>query len=336
MNSNEKDIVKKDSRLEFSAWIPLFAGATYGILMRILFEMSSFSDKDLEVMTFAFIIIVPIAVGVVTVVFAEAKKSHGFLYFIFAPWASITIFVLGTAISLLEGLICIAMAFPLFLVLGSFGGLVAGIVTRYTIHRKSIVTCVGVLPILVGFYEAGEPMSNIYAEISRDIYIEASPNTVWHQINYPTNIKPKELKNGFAYKIGVPYPIEARTLEERVGGMRNLIWQRGITFREEITAWEENRYIAWNYIFDKNSFPPGSMDDHVVIGGKYFDLRETSYTLIPTGKGTLLVLKVGYRVSTSFNWYSQFWGDFLIADTAETILEFYRNRSEASIRNLSK
>ena len=47
------------------------------------------------------------------------------------------------------------------------------------------------------------------------------------------------------------------------------------------------------------------MDDHVTIGGHYFDLLDTAYTLTPTGgQATELRITMHYRVSTQFNWYA--------------------------------
>ena len=126
----------------------------------------------------------------------------------------------------------------------------------------------------------------------------------------------------------MPYPIEARTLEPRVGGKRQLTWQRGVTFEEEITAWETNRHIAWRYRFRPDSFPEGSLDDHIVVGGRYFNLEDTSYTLTPTAEGTRLEIRVTTRVTTNFNWYASWWAAFLVDDTARAILDFYKNRSE--------
>lgn len=60
-----------------------------------------------------------------------------------------------------------------------------------------------------------------------------------------------------------------------------------------------------------------------------FNLENTSYTLVPEGKGARLVLVVGTRVMTNFNWYAGFWARFLVDDTARAILFFYKNRSEA-------
>jgi len=329
MEIDKREHSEQTAGLPFSKWLPFIVGAIYGLIMRLLFAALDIGASQMEVMTSAFIIIVPIAVGVITIILAERKARRRVVYYIFAPWLSVLVFVAGTAIALVEGSICIVMALPLFLVLSSFGGLIAGLVARFTMRSKSVVNGFAILPILFGLYEVGLPLPVVYNQVNRSIHISSSADVIWHHINYPLDIRPEELEGGFAYMIGVPYPIEARTLDERVGGMRNLVWQRGVSFQEEITAWEENSYIAWEYIFSENSFPSGSMDDHVVVGGDYFDLENTSYTLTPELDGTRLEISVGYRISTSFNWYSKLWGEFLITDTADVILKFYKNRAES-------
>jgi hypothetical protein len=65
-----------------------------------------------------------------------------------------------------------------------------------------------------------------------------------------------------------------------------------------------------------------------LIGGKYFDLVDNSYKLVPEAGGTRLDIVVNYRVSTNFNWYSAWWGRVLVDDSAAAILRFYKNRSE--------
>jgi len=47
--------------------------------------------------------------------------------------------------------------------------------------------------------------------------------------------------------------------------------------------------------------------------------------------GTHLEISVKFRVSTSFKWYAKPWANFLISDTAEAILHFYKNRAESTI-----
>ena len=98
-------------------------------------------------------------------------------------------------------------------------------------------------------------------------------------------------------------------------------------------SWNEYHHISWKYRFDSDSFPPGSMDDHVIIGGKYFDLNDTSYTLTPEAGGTRLDIAITYRVSTGFNWYAVPMANFLISDTADALLNLYKNRAESGREN---
>lgn len=323
-------ILKNDN--EKINWQSFIVGALYGLLLRALIEGKQYlgiSEYPLKVMGFSFAILAPLVIGAITVYIAEKTRRRTFGYYFIAPWVSILLCVFGTAIFLLEGSICIAMALPLFLLLSSIGGITMGLVCRYQNKPKTTLQCVALLPFVIAFAEPLQPLNNDFQEIKRSVHISAPVNKVWHLVNFPTNIKPEELKGAWSFAIGVPYPIEARTLTTGVGGKRHLIWQRGVTFNEEIIAWQENRYIAWTYLFDENSFPPGSMDDHVVIGGKYFNLENTSYTLIPEKGGTRLEISVRIRVSTSFNWYSKPLATALTRDTAETILKFYKNRAEA-------
>ena len=268
-------------------------------------------------------------VGAITVYLAERQSRRSIVFYIFAPMLSVTLFVLGTAVLLIEGAICIAMAMPLFLLLSSLGGFVMGIVCRHFKIPAGTVQSIAVLPLVLTLAAGQSPLPNHTQTIGQSIQITASPETVWRNILSPTNILPEEFDRGLVYHIGVPYPVEAKLLEEGVGGVRHSVWQRGVSFNEVVTSWKQYQYIAWKYQFDARSFPPGSMDDHVKIGGEYFDLIDTSYTLTPVQSGTRLNIEIHYRVSTGFNWYSVPVAKFLLKDTAKTLLDFYKHRSES-------
>jgi hypothetical protein len=57
---------------------------------------------------------------------------------------------------------------------------------------------------------------------------------------------------------------------------------------------------------------------------------DTSYTLGPSGAGTTLRIRMHYRISTQFNWYVVPIADALFGNFEETILDFYRRRSESA------
>jgi hypothetical protein len=166
------------------------------------------------------------------------------------------------------------MALPLVLVLGFVGAAIGWLASALSKGNSTrMMSVVVFVPFAFGAVEQELPLQDQVQAVSHSIDIQAPPEVVWRHINMPTGIQPGELKDGVAYRIGVPYPIEGRTLEPRVGGKRHLVWQRGVAFDEEITVWEPQRRVAWKYVFGPGSFPEGSLDDHIVIGGRYFNLE---------------------------------------------------------------
>ena len=79
--------------------------------------------------------------------------------------------------------------------------------------------------------------------------------------------------------------------------------------------------MRWTYRFAEDSFPAGALDDHVKVGGAYFDLRDTSYTLTPEEGGTRLHIRVSYRISTDFDAYANWVAQRLLGNFSEVILD---------------
>ena len=315
----------------FFGTILMIAGAAYGIFAYELFGKlySRPADGASGLMLASFLAGVPLALGMLVGYLAIRRKKMGAASAGALATLSVSLFMIAAGAALREGTICIAMAAPLFIVLAAIGaGL--GVLASSAGESKGpkLLSVALIAPVFFGLAEEQITSPTARQTTIESIYIASKPEIIWRHLNYPLDIKPQELGDGFAYRIGVPYPIEARTLEERIGGKRTLRWERGVTFDEEITAWEPNRHIAWIYKFHPDSFPPGSLDDHIVIGGRYFNLEGTSYTLHPEGAGTRLTIVVETSVTTNFNWYAGLWAKYLIADTAQAILQFYKTRSE--------
>jgi hypothetical protein len=183
-------------------------------------------------------------------------------------------------------------------------------------------------PLCVVAVEQYIPLNNQIAHLSSSIEIKAPAETVWYHLNNATNIKESEIPDSLAYLIGAPKPVSGKTISENNQRVRKSVWQKGVYFDEHIVEWQENEFISWTYQFFPDSFPKGSMDDHVVIGGQYFDLMTTSYRLETIPMGTKLTLEIQYRVSTKFNWYTRPLARYLIQDSLGSLLHFYQARSE--------
>ena len=315
-------------------WIVFATGALYGLAMRLLFGLKMFDTPVPQAgagpMLASFVVLVPVLVGVFTV-HAARRRPPSFLFALFGPWIPVACFAAGSGVALIEGSICIMMALPIFCIAGSAGGILCWIVLKFVDVPQGGVNGLLLLPLLLAWPESQQPLPQAPARSEDAIHIAAPPEVVWELINHATAIAPAEMSDGLAYRIGLPYPVEAVTQATANGRVRKLRWGGGVAFDEPITAWEENRRIAWTYAFGPDSFPPGTLDEHVLIGGRYFDLVDTAYRLVPEAGGTRLEIVVDYRVSTGFNWYALPAGRLLVDDAARTILRFYKRRSEASM-----
>ena len=314
-------------------WIVFAVGALYGLAMRLVFGGPWLNHPTASApggpMMASFVVLVPVLIGVFTV-HAARTRPPSLLFALFGPWVPTIAFAAGTGLILIEGSICIAMALPIFCIVASLGGLLCWIVLKFVDVPQGGVNALLLLPLLLAWPESQEPLPRTLSRSEQALHIAAPPEVVWGLINHATQIEPAEMRDGLAFRIGVPYPQEAITQAVDGGRVRKLRWAGGVAFDEPITAWEENRHIAWTYSFAPDSFPPGTLDEHVLIGGKYFDLVDTAYRLLPEGGGTRLEIVVDYRVSTHFNWYAEPAGRLLVDDAARAILRFYKQRGEAA------
>ena len=311
------------------AWFwPLLVGAAAALVLRIAF--SGLPGQRFSAMLGSFIYLAPAVCGAVTVYMAERIERRSWGYYVWAPWVSTALFVVGTLLVFIEGIVCAVVIVPLFGVMGSLGGLAMGIVCRITNWPRPALYSFALLPLLFGAIEPQWPNPERISSTSRTLFIAAPAERVWHELNDAQDIRPNEVGDAWAYRIGVPMPVAGVTQDTPEGRVRKVQWQKDVHFDEIITEWQPLQRVKWRYRFSPDSFPAGALDDHVVIGGHYFDLRDSDYTLTPREGGTELRIDVSWRVSTRFNWYADRVAQFLLGDFSEHILRFYRARSETT------
>jgi hypothetical protein len=191
------------------------------------------------------------------------------------------------------------------------------------------VGCVALLPVLGGFFEHQIPTEQLLRVQEREVFIAAPPDVVWRTLMNTRDIQPQEVGRAWMYRIGVPTPHEGVSEFRDGERLRHITMGKGVKFDQVAVEWLENRRVTWRYRFTPQSFPAGALDDHVRVGGEYFDVRESSCELIPVAGGTRLRMRMNYRVSTHFNWYAEPVADFIIGDFTDVILDFYARRAQA-------
>lgn len=307
---------------------PVLGGALIGLLLRLAFNGQP--GSAFATMLWVFVILAPFAIGAVTVYLAERIKPRGIGYHFFMPVLSVSLCVLGSMLMMLEGLICVLMALPLFAAMGGLGGVVTGAICRLNMRSSTpTVYSFVALPVVLAALGVGNETPQRFEHVERSTLIQAAPAEVWKHLLDADHIRASEVDRAWMYRIGVPTPLAGVTHRSERGLVREVRMGKGIHFRQMSSDWQPQRYVRWQYLFEEDSVPAGALDDHVRIGGEYFDLRDTTYTLTPRGDATVLTIRMDYRVSTGFNWYAAPLADWLIGDFSEVILDFYRQRAQA-------
>ena len=91
--------------------IAISFAAVYGLLMRLFF---GYADGWLEVMSIAFIFLIPLGVGALTVRLSDPGRIDSRAYCFFMPWLSSLALLVITIAFALEGTICWVMIYPVF------------------------------------------------------------------------------------------------------------------------------------------------------------------------------------------------------------------------------
>ena len=297
-------------------------GAAYGLGARLAVSYSSLSGSY-AVMTLGFLILVPFAMGYLTV---RSVPSPSLAFRLFAPWVPCLIVVATAWLVGAEGAICIVMALPLMLPLASVGGVIAASRAGRVSAALPVVIA---LPWVMMPLERGRPAVKRFVTTTTSITIAAPPRTVWPLVVSVDSITPQEQHPALFSAIGFPRPIAATLDRPGVGGIRTATFERGIVFRETVIAWEPERRIR--FTISPDAIPATTLDPHVTIGGPYFDILTGTYELRPLSNGrTQLVLTSEHRVSTAFNPYAVWWADRVMRSIQTNILGVLRERAEHS------
>ena len=301
----------------------LLIGAAYGVLVRLAFVFlpGSFSGP----MSVAFLVGTPLAVGAIAVYGAD--ESITFKRAMAIPVLPMSMMLIGTAITLLEGSICIALMAPLFYALASLGGFFMGFAAHAFKSTKPTLGAFVALPLLLAPLDRAPPPDTFH-EIRETVFIEAPAHIVWRNIVSAPDIQPQELPLSLTHLIGVPRPVNARNQQLPSGEVRFSQWEKGVHFTAQVVEQQAPSSITWRYQFAPDSFPKGSMDEHVVLGGKYLDLGDATFNLVPAANGTRLEVIGRYRLSTPINLYAVPLSRLLGHDFLRTLLGFYRLRAE--------
>ncbi|HKO17999.1 MAG TPA: hypothetical protein VJU82_03850, partial [Acidobacteriaceae bacterium] len=202
----------------------------------------------------------------------------------------------------------------------------------YRLSRNTTY-CLAIIPILIAFTEPHVGTPDQTRTVTSDIRIHAPASVVWDNIKTVPSIAPSELRPNWTHRIGFPRPIEATLSFEGVGGIRHATFERGVLFIETVNDWEPEHRLAFSIRADSANIPPATLDEHVTIGGRYFDVLNGEYRLEPLPAGDILLhLTSHQRLSTDFNGYAGLWTDAVMQSLQTSILQVIQHRCEAGTK----
>ncbi len=229
-----------------------------------------------------------------------------------------------------EGVICLAMAFPLAIVIALFGGFIGWVLQRRpsfatnTLHVASVLFIV--VPGMILFeYIAGENPT-LY-EQKTSVVIKSDLPTVWkHVVTFSQLPPPTEAM----FKTGIAYPIRAEMHGHGVGAERHCVFSTG-AFLEPITVWDEPRLLA----FDVSGQPP-AMEELSIYRNVHPPHLE-NYFLAKRGQFELKQLPDGTTLLEGTTWYQNrywpapywhLWSDYVIDGIHNRVLLHIKQLAE--------
>lgn len=312
----------KNSRTK-TLFFGLLAGVIYAFLA-MLIVTANHSNVSI-----GYIFILPLILGAIPVLFSTKEQLQSYKTYLLLPWGITMTFFFLSYVSGFEGMICLVIIVAPFLLLGTLGAFIFRLIKLKQEGNGTKLYVSLLVPFLALVFESNFKVTDQYHTVETKIQINADKSKVWGNIKNVKNINPNEIENHFIHFIGIPKPLNGELNKEEIGGIRSITWDKGIKFKEIIKTWEEQKSFSYDIKVDSNSIPPTTLDEHVMIGGKYFDVVEGSYkidTLSATRNVVTLTCK--YRVTTNLNFYSKIWADYILNDFNEMILEVIKKRSE--------
>ena len=252
----------------------------------------------------------PFLLGVLAGFVFNRRERRGLLHTLFVVTLSVLISSGGFLLFALDGAICIAMAFPLALVVALLGGAVGrGLALLGQQPAYPGALALAALP-LFAWLEARWSEPAAY-RVDSAVEIDAPPEVVWEHVVAFSDLPPP---HWLLFRLGIAYPLRARIEGQGVGAIRRCEFSTG-PFVEPITVWDAPRRLA----FDVAAQPPAMHE-----WSPYADLRPPhldGYLRSTGGEFRLIGIEGGrtrlegttwYEIDMQPGWYWRVWTDALI------------------------
>jgi hypothetical protein len=317
-------IVRRHSRL--------FAGLTLALAIAISAYIVIDATKAINVAfaSFWFLAVLPAYLCALICYVGDPDDSRPRSFYLWVSPVFVAIVSLASAVFLREGVICLIMLAPIWILSGWIGAFLLRRLRQRHAARSRLNASLLFLPLLCGGFESQIPVVDQPVTLTRSIVIHATPATIWPYMLANDHIREDEGRWNFTQNVlGLARPRRTALAGEGVGAIRTAYWGDTINFEERITEWAPGRRLGWTFRFGNNSLQDYT-DRHISPDGPFLKISTGDYTVTRLNPSTtLLTLRTHYIAKTHLNPYSQIWGEILLGDIEKNVLAIIKDRAEA-------
>jgi hypothetical protein len=300
----------------------------YALFLRFFFGATTWNEI-FSLMSITFLFILPFIVGALTIFFSKEEKVKKVLYRIFVPWIPIFAFFIITLAFAIEGWPCLVMILPIFLLAASTGGLIGGHFKLKNRDNNVYISTLILLPLFISPLENYIGANSTPYKAYTFIDIDAPADKIWSNVTRVREISKEQDKGWLTNLLNFPRPVKAELKFEGVGAYREAIFTNGLVFHETVTEYIDKKKMSFTIRALPHEIPLTTMDEHLVVGGKYFDVLNGTYELEKLNEKTYrLHLYSNFKLATTFNFYASWWANNIMKDIQYNILQIEKQRAE--------
>lgn len=248
--------------------------------------------------------------------------------------ASLSVVLLGLLLLglAIEGVICLAMAAPIGLILALMGGSIGYLIQQKHWDRLQTRATFSALLLFVPFLmgaEALKPQEPPLLQITTQIEINAPPEMVWQ---FLTSFPPLPPPTEWPFRVGIAYPIRSTLHGSGLEAQRECQFSSG-QFIEPIQIWQENERLGFTVsgepLVMEELSPYGHIHTKHVDGG-YFQAQNAEFVLtrLPGGR-TQLTGTSHYRNRMWPVSYWRLWSDAIVHQIHLRVFRHIKRLAEA-------
>lgn len=307
-------------------WKGFFYGIIYGLVAKGIFILALSKVILIPasgITTLSFLFLLPFVIGLIIAWHQDSVKVS-----IFMALLVVSVLFACSILWQQESVLYAMMAFPAYIVMATIGSITGRYIFSWK-KKSSLLLAFVPAPFFSAsiepYFGANEA---IYAQHTT-ININASEQRVWEHIVKVEAIAGTVNKDALSRLAGFPQPLKAMFDTVAVGGRRMAVFDRGLIFTEKITTAIPGQTLAFTIKADPGSTPLSTLEKHVIMDGKYFEVLKGKYELEKVNNQQVrLHLTATYRISTHFNFYCGWWAKLIMEHIQKSILQVVKQNSE--------